>query len=133
MATILQKRLLLAAGRPIRLSATEENRVKTALHHWKEARHYRTMGTTYDDVAAQLDVSKHAFNTYFTVHLQEDFRTWRTRLRIEEAKTLLLHQRGLSASKIGEMVGFSNRSNFTNQFQRHVGCSPAQWREKHPE
>jgi AraC-like DNA-binding protein len=30
---------------------------------------------------------------------------------------------------IGEMAGFSDRSNFHHQFVKFVGCSPRQWRE----
>ena len=131
MVTLLQKILLVNTPHPVRLSATEERRIKTALHRWTEARRYRMMGTSYDDIASQLNVTKRAFNTYFTVHLKEDFRTWRTRLRIEDAKTLLLHRPDLSCSKVGATVGFSDRSNFTHQFLRYVGCTPTRWREMH--
>ena len=131
MVSLLQKIYRFDTDHPVRLSETEERRIKSALHHWKEARRYRIMGTTYDEIASELNVTKRAFNAYFTVHLQEDFRTWRTRLRIEDAKTLLLHEPDLSCSKVGQIVGFSDRSNFAHQFQRHVGCTPLQWREKH--
>lgn len=131
MAPLLQKILFADPDHPVRLSPSEEHRVKTALQRWTEARHYRMMGTTYDDIASQLNVSKRAFNTYFAIHLEEDFRTWRTRLRIEDAKALLLREPELSCSKVGKTVGFSDRSNFTHQFIRYVGCTPAQWREQH--
>ena len=50
-------------------------------------------------------------------------------MRIEDAKALLLSDKKMSSNLIGEMVGFSDRSNFHRQFTRLVGCSPKKWRE----
>jgi AraC-like DNA-binding protein len=58
-----------------------------------------------------------------------DFKTWRTELRIEEAKRLLLKDRNISTNLVGEMAGFSDRSNFHRQFVKIVGCSPRQYRD----
>ena len=58
-----------------------------------------------------------------------DFKTWRTQLRIEEAKRILLEDKDISINAAGEMAGFSDRSNFHRQFVKIVGCSPKQWRE----
>jgi two-component system response regulator YesN len=61
--------------------------------------------------------------------LKKDFNTWRTTLRIEDAKIILLDNRELPISLVGEMVGFSDRSNFHRQFTKIAGCSPKKWRE----
>ena len=66
---------------------------------------------------------------YFVTHKGVDFKSWRTALRVEEAKRLLLENKELSANMIGEIAGFSDRSNFHRQFVLLVGCSPKQWRE----
>ena len=58
-----------------------------------------------------------------------DFRTWRTQLRIEDAKVLLLEKKNVSINVVGEMAGFSDRANFYRQFVKFVGCSPKEWRE----
>jgi AraC-like DNA-binding protein len=50
----------------------------------------------------------------------------------EEAKRLLLENREISTNIIGELAGFSDRSNFHRQFVRIAGCTPRQWREMHP-
>ena len=66
---------------------------------------------------------------YFASRMGMDFKTWRTNLRIEEAKRLLIENPELSTHIISEMSGFSDRSNFHRQFVKVVGCSPKQWRE----
>ena len=114
-----------------RLSSAELKRVQAAVEAWVARQGYRTQRTTFDTVASEMQISRHAFNTYFALHLKEDFRTWRTRLRVEDAKSLLLSEPDLSASRVGQTVGFSDRSNFTHQFIRYVGCTPVEWREKH--
>ena len=42
---------------------------------------------------------------------------------------MLLENKELSINIVGEMCGFSDRSNFHRQFVKIVGCSPKQWRE----
>ena len=58
-----------------------------------------------------------------------DFKTWRTELRNNDEKKMLLENKELSINIVGEMCGFSDRSNFHRQFVKIVGCSPKQWRE----
>ena len=66
---------------------------------------------------------------YFTDRLGIDFRSWRTELRIKEAKEMLLTHKDYSINFISEVVGFSDRSNFHRQFTKSVGCSPKEWRD----
>lgn len=107
----------------------EFKRLEKALTKWVEDKRYRDYDKSRDDVAAELNTSKELLHAYFITVLKLDFKTWRTRHRVEDAKNLLLEKRELSIHIIGEMAGFSDRSNFHRQFTRIVGCSPKQWRE----
>ena len=42
---------------------------------------------------------------------------------------MLLEDKQASTNLVGEMCGFSDRSNFHTQFVKLVGCSPKKWRE----
>ena len=66
---------------------------------------------------------------YFATKKGVDFRTWRTNLRIDEAKSLLLENKDASINIIAEASGFSDKSNFHRQFVKIVGCSPKEWRD----
>ena len=94
-----------------------------------EKKKYREYDKSRDEIAMEIGVNKELMNQYFSQVLGKDFRTWRTELRIEDAKRLLLSDRKSSTNFIGEMVGFSDRSNFHRQFTRIVGCSPKHWRD----
>ena len=99
-----------------------------SIGHWVEAGKYRESDKTRDEIAAELHTTKELLQTYFADKGQ-DFRTWRTELRITDAKKMLLANRNISVNAIGERCGFSDRSNFHRQFQKIVGCSPKQWRD----
>lgn len=98
------------------------------LARWVEAGKYRESDKTRDEIAAELKTTKELLQTYFT-DKEQDFRTWRTNLRINDAKAMLLANKNISINAIGERCGFSDRSNFHRQFQKIVGCSPKQWRD----
>ena len=107
---------------------TEIRRLEKALQQWVEEKRYRECDLNREDIALQLNTSKEFLNAYFSSALHVDFNTWRTTLRVEDAKIILLDQKDLPINLVGEMVGFSDRSNFHRQFTRLVGCTPKQWR-----
>ncbi len=105
------------------------NRLEKALEKWVEDKRYREYDKTRDDIARELRTSKDLLHLYFSTRMGVDFRTWRTNLRIEEAKTLLLENKEASINIIAEASGFSDKSNFHRQFVKIVGCSPKEWRD----
>ena len=107
----------------------EFKRIEKALDLWVKEKRYRRCDQSHDEIARELNTSNKILNFYFSKVLKQDFRTWRTELRVVDAKILLLERKELSIQLISEMVGFSDRSNFHRQFTKIVGCSPKQWRE----
>ena len=104
-------------------------RLEKSLEKWVLQKKYTEYDKSRDDVAKELKTTREFLHLYFTTKVGMDFKTWRTELRVEEAKTLLLEKTTVSTNIIGEMAGFSDRSNFHRQFVKLVGCSPRQWRE----
>lgn len=104
-------------------------RIDKAVEVWVEKKLFCEYDKTRDQIAEELHTTKEMLNFYFTSHLGVDFRTWRTNLRIEEAKRLLLENKDASINIIAEASGFSDKSNFHRQFVKIVGCSPKQWRD----
>ena len=104
-------------------------RLEKALDKWVEEKRFREFDKTRDEIARELHTSKDVLHLYFATRKGMDFRTWRTCLRIEEAKTLLLENKEASINIIAEASGFSDKSNFHRQFVKIVGCSPKEWRD----
>ena len=108
---------------------SEAVRLEKALERWVAEKKFREFDKTRDEIAAELHTSKEFLQLYFTTKIGLDFRTWRTQLRVEEAKKLLLENKDASTQIIAEASGFSDKSNFHRQFVKIVGCSPKEWRE----
>ena len=111
------------------ITEQELNRIEHALDKWVKEKRYREYDKTREQIAKELNTSKEMLHLFFVTRLSVDFKTWRTRLRIEEAKLLLLENQEMSINIVAELSGFSDRSNFHRQFTKIVGCSPKQWRE----
>ena len=118
-------------AQPLDSQATEQelNRIEHALDKWVKEKRYREYDKTREQIAKELNTSKEMLHLFFVTRMSVDFKTWRTRLRIEEAKLLLLENQEMSINIVAELSGFSDRSNFHRQFTKIVGCSPKQWRE----
>ena len=118
-------------AQPLDSQITEQelNRIEHALDKWVKEKRYREYDKTREQIAKELNTSKEMLHMFFVTRMSVDFKTWRTRLRIEEAKVLLLENPEMSINIVAELSGFSDRSNFHRQFTKIVGCSPKQWRE----
>lgn len=114
---------------PSSINEAEFRKLETALEQWVSQKRYREYDKSREEIARELNTTKEILHHYFISRRGVDFKTWRTELRIEEAKRLLLKDKNASTNIIAEASGFSDRSNFHRQFVKIVGCSPKQWRE----
>ena len=115
---------------PSRRVVLQVERIEKALEAWSAGKGWRRPGSTLGDVAEELGIDTSTLYHYFEDYVGMDFRTWRTRLRLEDACRMLLEEPDACAADIGLRAGFSNRSNFARQFRAHLGCTPAQWRSQ---
>lgn len=113
------------------LTDPQLKKLERSIDMWVKEKRFKEFDKTREQIAAELHTSKEMLHLYFTTKVGMDFKTWRTNLRIEEAKVLLLENPELSINIIAELSGFSDRSNFHRQFTKIVGCSPKQWRESY--
>ncbi len=108
----------------------EFKRIAVNIDKWVGENKFREYDKSREEIASELGTTKEMLQLYFANVVGKDFRTWRTELRINDAKKLLLEDRKSSAQFVGEFCGFSDRSNFHTTFIKFVGCTPKQWREK---
>jgi len=118
-----------SADGPLTIKESEFKKLEAALEVWVQQKRYRVYDKSREEIARELNTTKEVLHHYFLIRKGVDFKTWRTELRIEEAKRLLLKDKNASTNIIAEASGFSDRSNFHRQFVKIVGCSPKQWRD----
>ncbi|MFT4221972.1 AraC family transcriptional regulator [Dysgonomonas sp.] len=114
---------------PAQSLSLKEQELQHALAKWIEEKRFQHEDISRDDIAASLGTDRYFLAFYFRNRMRTEFRVWRTRLRIEEAKQLLVEHPDLSISAIGQIVGMSDRSNFQKKFIEIVGISPKDWRK----
>jgi AraC-like DNA-binding protein len=91
------------------------------------------------DLATNLDlVTLAAESGYSRSHFLRTFRAamgcsphqWLTRLRMEQAKTIL-RERSISLIDIALDCGFSSHAHFSNTFRQIIGVTPSEYRRSH--
>ena len=102
-------------------------RLEKALQAWQAQEGWREPVRTVGEAAELLGTDTGTLHAYFRDRIGLDFRTWRTRLRLEDAKRMLADNPLLPPADAARLCGFSNRSNFSRQFLAYTGQTPAQW------
>lgn len=82
-----------------------------------------------DIMADKVGVSRSAFAKRFTDLTGETPIHYLAGWRMQLAKSLLLEP-ALSLAAVAEKIGYESDIAFNRAFKRHVGTSPAKWREK---
>ena len=106
----------------------KESAVATAVKQWEQSREYLLFDAHPSHIAKKMGITPSQLHQYCLKELGMDFRTWRTSLRIEEAKKMLLADPKAHVSLIARRVGINDRSNFSRLFKDHTGYLPSEWR-----
>ena len=112
----------------VSLTPAQRSRLEKALQAWVDAKSYRIPDTTLEQSAARMGTQSVILYRYF-LEKGQDFRTWRSQLRIKDALQELLAFPEEPASAIARRVGFTDRSNFTRQVKAFTGLTPDLWRK----
>lgn len=111
-------------------SSLSKERIRSILDKWVKDRSYRLPYRSASEAAASMGLASSTLYRFFKAD-GTDFRSWRTRLRIEDAKILLLQEPEAPVSLIGRRVGILDRSNFSHAFKEYTGLTPEAWRKRH--
>ena len=103
------------AARPIRIAR------QYVMQHFDEP-------ITLETVCEDIGFSVNYFSMLFKRETGEGFAKYLTRVRIEEAKTLL-HETSIPIAEICEKVGYSDRKHFTHTFHKATGLNPVEYRK----
>ncbi len=110
--------------------ASHYDKLEDALQRWVEQRGFIESDVTTEQLAERMGVSRNEFITYFQQVHNTTFRSWRMRLRLEEAERLIRSTPGLQVSCLYELVGFNDRSNFHTKFTEFTGLTPRTYQQE---
>lgn len=96
---------------------------------WVLFRKYLSNEDRIETLAAGAGVLREDFASFLWACTGERFLTIRRRLRLEEAKSMLVDGSGKSFAQIAYEIGFQDKSDFRKAFKDETGFSPRAWRE----
>ena len=99
------------------------------LMEWILFREYLDPAADMDSIAGRLGVPREDVSDLLWTCTGERFLTIRKRLRIGDAKELLLSRPDMTMSQIARAVGFQDKSDFRRAFREETGFLPRIWRE----
>jgi len=82
------------------------------------------------DVATVVPLNRTYLSRIFNEGLGESFSDMVGRLRMEEAKRLLVESPEISIAEIAERCGFATHSSFHRAFVRYAGMKPGDYRQQ---
>ncbi|MBO9596718.1 MAG: helix-turn-helix domain-containing protein [Cohnella sp.] len=90
--------------------------------------HYRE-DVSLDLVADRLKITSGYLSTYFKEATGVNFKDYLTKIRMEEAKRLLVDT-DLKVQTISEQVGYPNITPFIRMFRKYTGTTPGEYRKQ---
>jgi len=94
-----------------------------------EDKYYLADGVNIQEMAHYLKIGRTTLSTFINSNEGMNFNLWINKLRIEEAKSLLIEYPNYNLAQIAELVGYSEASNFSRQFKQITDESPSIWRQ----
>lgn len=99
------------------------------LSEWVLMRGYLDQGISLESMAAEIWVTREEMSAFLSESTGERFMVIRKRLRVSDAKSLLLERKDLSLAQVAYSVGFQDKSDFRRAFKDETGVTPREWRE----
>lgn len=97
-----------------------------------ETERFRTHGLTLDEVAKELNISKHYLSQVVNTEFDQNFHEFINALRVKAAKKALHNPKNnhLTIAAIAYDVGFQSISNFNLHFKKYTEMTPSAFRKK---
>ncbi|MCI8443083.1 MAG: helix-turn-helix domain-containing protein [Provencibacterium sp.] len=88
---------------------------------------YSDSGLNNEQIAREMEISSAYLSRFFKQQTGDGLLSTISRIRIEEAKKLLLQEGRRPLSEIGQAVGFENVATFIRIFKKYEGITPGRY------
>ena len=115
---------------PMSLGMEEKMRICDIISGWSAdpGKPYLREGITLAVAAESMKLSPRLLSDYLNNILKMNFNTWINSLRIEEVKTILKSDPGVTLLEVAVRTGFADASALTKTFKKFTGKTPSQFR-----
>ncbi len=97
---------------------------------FEETKFHLNQGIKLDDIANQLDISRHLLSKLILNTKKVRFNEFINSMRVEEAKRLIENGKSenFTLEAVGQQVGFKSKTTFIKAFKKSEGLTPSDFR-----
>lgn len=114
----------------VEMDAFDYQNVQEAVRCWIAAEKHLRNGITVQQAADEMKLPRYQLTSWLKTVEHEQFSTWLTHLRVEEAKRQMRLHPEWSNDVIAEHCGFGSRTYFQTVFRKQTGMTPATYLEE---
>lgn len=112
------------------LSPEERESIRSALDAWIGKGGFSNQDISLAKLAQSIGIPSQMLGRYIGISHGVTFRVWLSKIRIDEAKRILISNPEATIEYVAEECGFASRSYFQNLFKAETGFTPREWRLK---
>ena len=113
----------------VTVTPSDVSRVADLLNEWVKQKRFVESDVSVNEIAEQMGTNSNALRDYFHHYIGEDFRSWRIRMRVEEAKRLIDDNPSIKITDVVRLTGFNDRPYFYRVFTKITGMSVVEYRK----
>lgn len=103
--------------------------IKDRLAEWIRQKGFLTSRITIIQLSKIIGVNRTYLSNHINTTYGTNFNLWINRMRIEEAKQLIIQSPKRNLAEIAVQIGFTDLAHFSKQFKLQEGVSPSEWRK----
>lgn len=104
--------------------------IQAALDAWLTTGNFSNPEMSLNKLAQNVGCSAQELSHFITRQHGVTFRIWLSKIRLEEAKRILIDKPEATIEAVAEDCGFTSRSYFQNLFKAETGYTPREWRSR---
>lgn len=112
------------------LSDKEIQSIEKALNEWISIYGFANPDITLGKLAKQTGYTTQDLGAFISIKYGTTFRVWLSKVRLDQAKHMLISRPDATVETIAEDCGFTSRSYFQTLFHNETGFTPREWRSK---
>ena len=113
-----------------RRTAKDNDKIKLLVNKWVKNKEYLKNDIGVEKLGKKLGVNRTYISNYINDIYQVNFNTWIHRMRIADAKQMIINNPDITMGQVSIMTGYADQAHFCKLFKLITGVSPMKWRKQ---
>ena len=113
-----------------RRTAKDNDKIKLLVNEWVKNKEYLKNDIGIEKLGKKLGINRTYISNYINDIYQVNFNTWIHRMRIADAKQMIIDNPGITMWQISIMAGYADQAHLSKLFKLITGVSPMKWKKQ---